>query len=45
MKRSHAVGALLLCFPLGIAVAAAQSSSQGAGDRSASAAHHALTQQ
>jgi hypothetical protein len=43
MKRSHVLGALLLCAPLGIAVTAAQTSSQGAGDRSAPAAHRALT--
>jgi len=43
MNRSHLVGALLLCAPLGIAAVATQSSSQGVGDPAAAAVHHALT--
>jgi hypothetical protein len=43
MKRSHILGALVLCAPLGVAVTAAQSLSQGAGDPAAPAARHAVT--
>jgi hypothetical protein len=43
MNRSHLMGALLFCAPLGIAVAATQSSSQGVSNPAAGAVHHALT--
>ena len=43
MKRSHVLSALLFCAPLGAALIAAQSASQGAGEPPGSAIHHALT--
>lgn len=43
MKLSHLLGALVLCAPVGIAVTAAQPSSQSAGDPPAAATHQALT--
>ena len=43
MTRSHLIGAVLFCAPLGLAAVATQSSSQGTGEAHSAAAHHALT--